>query len=155
MGFPRQEYWSGLPFPPPADLPDPGIRLPFLLSPVLAGGFLTTTATWEAQWLLKGWKIKDRKVTPELFLSHSLYRETLGEELNPLTSNISCTINFCIFQTLSNTTWAQASPEATDHPPGCLVFTSALRLQEEAEWKTSRNETLGSRLLCHLLAQTQ
>ena len=24
MGFPRQEYWSGLPFPPPADLPDPG-----------------------------------------------------------------------------------------------------------------------------------
>ena len=24
MGFPRQEYWSGLPFPPPEDLPDPG-----------------------------------------------------------------------------------------------------------------------------------
>ena len=24
MGFPRQEYWSGLPFPPPGDLPDPG-----------------------------------------------------------------------------------------------------------------------------------
>jgi len=27
MGFPRQEYWSGLPFPPPEDLPDPGIKL--------------------------------------------------------------------------------------------------------------------------------
>ena len=27
MGFPRQEYWSGLPFPPPGDLPDPGIKL--------------------------------------------------------------------------------------------------------------------------------
>ena len=26
MGFPRQEYWSGLPFPPPGDLPDPGIE---------------------------------------------------------------------------------------------------------------------------------
>ena len=26
MGFPRQEYWSGLPFPPPGDLPDPGIK---------------------------------------------------------------------------------------------------------------------------------
>ena len=26
MGFPRQEYWSGLPFPPPSDLPDPGIK---------------------------------------------------------------------------------------------------------------------------------
>ena len=27
MGFPRQEYWSGLPFPSPGDLPDPGIKL--------------------------------------------------------------------------------------------------------------------------------
>ena len=26
MGFPSQEYWSGLPFPPPGDLPDPGIK---------------------------------------------------------------------------------------------------------------------------------
>ena len=26
MGFPRQEYWSRLPFPPPGDLPDPGIK---------------------------------------------------------------------------------------------------------------------------------
>ena len=28
MGFPRQEYWSGLPFPSPGDLPDPGIEHP-------------------------------------------------------------------------------------------------------------------------------
>ena len=35
----RQEYWSGLPFPSPEDLPDPGIEL---MSPALAGGFLTT-----------------------------------------------------------------------------------------------------------------
>ena len=26
VGFPRQEYWSGLPFPPPGDLPDPGME---------------------------------------------------------------------------------------------------------------------------------
>ena len=39
MGFSRQEYWSGLPFPSPKDLPDPGIKpTPF----VLAGGFFTT-----------------------------------------------------------------------------------------------------------------
>ena len=31
MGFPRQEYWSGLPFPPPGDLPNPGIKNPHLL----------------------------------------------------------------------------------------------------------------------------
>ena len=39
MGFPRQEYWSGLPFPSPGDLPDAGIEL---MSPALAGGFLRT-----------------------------------------------------------------------------------------------------------------
>ena len=48
MGLPRQEYQSGLPFPSPGDLPDPGIKL-CLLSPMLAGGFLTTSTTWEAR----------------------------------------------------------------------------------------------------------
>ena len=38
--FPRQEYWSGLPFPIPWDLPDPGIKFSFCVSPALAGGFL-------------------------------------------------------------------------------------------------------------------
>ena len=38
MGFPRQEYWSGLPFPPPEDPPNPGIEPTF---PALAGGFFT------------------------------------------------------------------------------------------------------------------
>ena len=42
MGFPRQEYRSGLPFPPPGDLPNPGIEPQ---SPALAGGFFTTSAT--------------------------------------------------------------------------------------------------------------
>ena len=39
MGFPRKEYWSGLPFPSAGDLPDPRIKPK---SPVLAGGFFTT-----------------------------------------------------------------------------------------------------------------
>ena len=39
MGFPRQEYWSGLPFPSPGDPPDKGMER---VSPGLAGGFLTT-----------------------------------------------------------------------------------------------------------------
>ena len=38
-GFPRQVYWSGLPFPSPGDLLDPGIEP---VSPALAGGFYTT-----------------------------------------------------------------------------------------------------------------
>ena len=38
MGFPRQEYWSGLPFPSPGDLPEPGGKP---ASPAMAGGFFT------------------------------------------------------------------------------------------------------------------
>ena len=40
-GCPRQEYWSGLSLPPPGDLPDPAIK------PASAGGFFTTSSTWE------------------------------------------------------------------------------------------------------------
>ena len=49
-GFSRQEYWSGLPCPPPRDLPHPGIEPVSLTSPALAGGFFTTSATWKAPW---------------------------------------------------------------------------------------------------------
>ena len=51
MGFSRQEYWSGLPFPPPGDLPDSGIEPESLMSPALAGRFFTTDATWEPNFL--------------------------------------------------------------------------------------------------------
>jgi len=47
-GFSRQEYWSGLLCPSPGDLPYPGIESMSLMSPGLAGGFFTTSATWEA-----------------------------------------------------------------------------------------------------------
>ena len=49
MGFSRQEYWSGLPCPPPGDLPDPGIQPAFLASPALVVEFFTTDTTWEAR----------------------------------------------------------------------------------------------------------
>ena len=46
--LPRQEYWSGLPFPSPGDLPDPGIEAVSLGSSALAGEFFNASATWEA-----------------------------------------------------------------------------------------------------------
>ena len=46
MGFLRQEYWSGLPCPPPRDIPNPGIKPTSLKSPALAGRFFTTSATY-------------------------------------------------------------------------------------------------------------
>ena len=48
MTFIRQECWRGLPCPSPGNLPDPGIKPVSLTSPVLAGGFFITSATWEA-----------------------------------------------------------------------------------------------------------
>ena len=49
MGFSRQEYWSGLPFLSPGDLPDPEVEPMSSVSPALAARFFTTNATWEAQ----------------------------------------------------------------------------------------------------------
>ena len=49
MEFSRPEYWSGLQFPIPGDLPEPGIETMSLSSPALAGRFFTTGATWEAK----------------------------------------------------------------------------------------------------------
>ena len=44
MEFSRQEYWSGLPFPSPKDLPHPGVEPATLMSPALADGFFTTAS---------------------------------------------------------------------------------------------------------------
>ena len=48
MGFSGQEYWSGLPCPPPGDLPDPEIEPMSVIFPTLAGGFFTIGTTYEA-----------------------------------------------------------------------------------------------------------
>ena len=47
IGLPRQEYWSGLPFPSPGDLPDPGMEP---LSPAMAGGFFTAEPPGKSLW---------------------------------------------------------------------------------------------------------
>ena len=46
-GLLQAEYWSGLPFPTPGYLPNPGIQTESLTCPGLAGGFFTTSTTWE------------------------------------------------------------------------------------------------------------
>ena len=47
LGFSRQEYWSGLPCPPPGDLPDPGIEPVSLTSTCIGRWLLYHRATWE------------------------------------------------------------------------------------------------------------
>ena len=51
MRFPRQGYWSGLPFPSPRDLPDPGIEP---VSPVLAGRIFTPEPPGKSIWVVTG-----------------------------------------------------------------------------------------------------
>ena len=51
MGFSRQEDWSGLPSPPPGDLPHPGMESVSLRSPALAGRFFTTSSHLESPML--------------------------------------------------------------------------------------------------------
>ena len=59
-GILRQEYWSGLPCPPP------GIEPASLASPVLAGGFFTTSAAWEALLVLQTFQIPRGKTEPQI-----------------------------------------------------------------------------------------
>ena len=72
MGFSRQESWSGLPCPPPGDLPDPGIECASLTSPALAGGFFTTTTTCEALSIHSTclWSIHNTRFLDIFFKSH-------------------------------------------------------------------------------------
>ena len=62
-GFPRHEYWSGLPFTSPGDLPDPGIEP---ASPALAGGFFTTESLGKTDLL-----VSISLESPLLFISAS------------------------------------------------------------------------------------
>ena len=48
MEFAGQEYWSGVPFPSPGDLPSQGNEPASLASAALAGGFFTSATSWEA-----------------------------------------------------------------------------------------------------------
>ena len=65
--YPRQEYWSGLPFPAPEDLPNPGIEPASLISPALTGGFLTASATG---------------VSPSVSIFSSFYKDTSPIDLS-------------------------------------------------------------------------
>ena len=69
MGFPRQGYWSGLPFPSPGDLPDPRIKP---MPPVLAGRFFTTEPPAKPIYLsiIKQWEVNLWEVNsiPNLYL---------------------------------------------------------------------------------------
>ena len=73
MGFPRQEHWSGLPFPTLEDLSDPRIEAVSLVPPALSGRFFTTVTTWEVLYLTH--------ITP--FESESMSHSVVNNSLQP------------------------------------------------------------------------
>ena len=104
MGFSRHEYWSGLLFPSPGDLVTPGIEPTSLVSPALAGGFFTTSATWEILSLL------DISWIPKGKFKQLLIRE--GRECtNKGGNNKERNNSMAITQVLSSSSWEmQNSP---------------------------------------------
>ena len=72
MEFSRQEYWSGLSFPPPGDLPDPGIKPLSPASPALAGGFFITVSPGKPRWLFS--QHRTSTVIPNIFIKSQRLR---------------------------------------------------------------------------------
>ena len=82
MGFSRQEYWRGLPFPPPGDLSDPGIESVSLVSPAFTGKFFCHWITWEAPLKNEDYELKEPalsqvKQTESESESHSVVSDSL------------------------------------------------------------------------------
>ena len=81
LGFSRQEYLSGLPCPPPGDLPNSGIK-PSIMSPALAGRFFITSTIWEAPYIVY-YKICNHHILFTLFLCDG----HIGDLKHPATTN--------------------------------------------------------------------
>ena len=80
MGFPKQDYWNGLPFPIPGNHPNPGIESMSLASPALAGRFFTTCATWEACfWRQLAIKSKSMNISLKIWKAIDLWFSKLIE----------------------------------------------------------------------------
>ena len=103
MGLLRQEYWSGLPFSSPGDLPDPGIKP---MSPLLAGGFFTTEPpgkplarsrrTRNILWVNEKWSSPEP--TPGSARSRVLRRVPLGSSMSPREAVTSLVLTYASIQ---------------------------------------------------------
>ena len=85
MGF---SYWSGLPYSPAGNLPDPGIEPTYLESPANAGRFFTTSAAWEAHDGHES-ESESRSVLCDSLWSHGLYSPWNSPSQNPGVGSLS------------------------------------------------------------------
>ena len=99
MGFSRQVYWSGLPYPPPENLLNPGIEPVSLPSPALAGRFFTTSAIWEAH--LQGCF----SLSPRKFIQGQIH-----SGLNKFSHLLSRSLPSCFAEVGRSLLYSQSSP---------------------------------------------
>ena len=117
MGFSRQEYWGGLPFPSPGDLPDPRIELTSL---ALARRFFTT------------WPYKNKPMAIFLWKTFPLSNFTSN---NSLVSILNPSLSFLILYTFSK--WSYSHNEFQ------CIFSSVLLQHEFCSWVTPACFTVG------------
>ena len=100
MGLFRQEYWNGLPFPPPTgDLPNPGIKTISPMFPALAVGFFTTSSTWEAHLFPIIYEVG---IMIEDFFIRNV--RPLSQSITELVRDVTCN-QPCSSSDLQNITW--------------------------------------------------
>ena len=105
MGFSRQEYWSGLPCPPPENLPNPEIDHVSFVSPALANEFFTTNTTWEAPYTY---------IFFFIFFSIMVYYRIFHTVL--------CAMQLSLFHCIYNTLHSLIPNSLSSAPPLSLTF---------------------------------
>ena len=89
MGFSRQEYWNGLPFPSPEDPPDPGIKP---VSPALTGRFFTTERPGKPTIWIRGYLIQIKVITSTTWMAEIKPERRLAEKHKYISKMLKSTI---------------------------------------------------------------
>ena len=112
MGVSRQEHWSGLPCPPPGHFPNPGIEPGSLMSPALAGGFFTTSATWKATYIYYTYIMHITICVRRIYIYTFFLEYSLPFWFITRYSSLSITVSCCFCSV------TESCPNPCD-PPGC------------------------------------
>ena len=158
-GILQEEYWSGLPWPLPGDLPDAGVQPASLRSPSLAGGFFITRATWQSLIthhavlklmltclsLLIHWEILKGKESYLTFLFPKYLVLCLAS--NSWKKYIYIYIYIYIYSVVSDSVWQhRRQPTRLPHPwdspgkntgVGCHFFLQCRKVKSESEFAQS------------------
>ena len=127
MGFSKQEYW--VPLHPPGDLPGPGIESTSSVSPALAGGFLTTSVTWEAYQF-------NKEPSTKCFPTIMTLLHRLGYASTFLQTSMSDSLPLLLIPCVL-LPWLQPHIDDSHHPPIGSGFLNPLALNHSLFQQTS------------------